>query len=151
MLKRILTIVLLLFLLLIMFVEPVYAAHNKPLNNFLDDVRGFGGYTAQEKNGELYVTAGGGRSNAVDDMNTYKKQFDKLFVQYGRTITWCTGVATITLVAVFIWLCVKNAFVASEHWILKRQTMMAMLWVGVGTALMGSTTLILLIFQNAFK
>ena len=145
--KRMIVILTAVLLLTVVFVEPVFAT-----GNFLDDVRGFGKYNFSElANGEIHVDAGLAGSTAKKDMEYWKAKFDKLFIQYGKTITFCTGVATMTLVAVFIWLCVKNAFVASEHWILKRQTMMSMLWVGVGTALMGSTTLILLIFQNAFK
>ena len=138
--------ILLVVLLCCIFAENVFATPA------IDGVQGFGGFIISEDpaTGDLTVIVSGDGATINTDRTQWIGLFDQLFAKYGKTITWATGVATITLVGVFIWLCVKSAFVASEHWILKRQTMMAMLWVGVGTALMGSTTLILLIFQNAF-
>ena len=144
MLMKRMMIIFIVVLFCFLFVDNVFASD-------MDNVHGFGGFhIGIDANGDLTVYLNGQGSTMKTDRNDYKAYFDNLFVQYGKTITWITGVATITLVAVFIFLCVKSAFVASEHWILKRQTMMAMLWVGIGTALMGSTTLILLIFQNVF-
>ena len=144
MLKKRIALVLLVIVLCLTVGETVFASG-------IDDVLGFGGFliTEDPSTGNLIVAVGGS-GNINTDRANYIGLFDQIFAKYGKTITWITGVATITLVAVFIYLCVKSAFVASEHWIIKRQTMMAMLWVGVGTALMGSTTLILIIFQNIF-
>ena len=142
--KRFFVIILLVALLFVLFTENVNAS-------YLGNIHGFGNYNVYtDTNGDIVVEIETDGTNVQSDRNHWKGKFDSLFAQYGKTITWLTGIATITLVAVFIWLCIKSAFMASEHWIIKRQTMTAMLWVGVGTALMGSTTLILLIFQNAF-
>ena len=144
--KKIMIVLIISVLAFFLFTNVVSAT-----DSYLNNVKGFGGYQIYEDgNGEIVVQVGGQGSTAVSDMKYWKSSLDDLFAQYGKTITWVTGVATATLVAVFIWLCVKSAFIASEHWIIKRQTMMAMLWVGIGTAMMGSTTLILIIFQNAF-
>lgn len=138
--KRIFVIALLAVLCCSLLALPIHATSN---------IHGFGSYYVEEVGGNLvvYIDEGG---TMTSDQTYWKDKLDLLMEQYGRTITFVTGALTITLVIVFIWLCVKSAYVASEHWILKRQTMIAMLWVGIGTALMGSTTLILILFQNAF-
>lgn len=141
--KRITIIVLVCILLSLIGLDVFASVYN---------VIGFGNYYIYQdpNNGQIIVKGQTAGSNIKNDRNKYIGQFDMLFARYGKTITWITGVATMTLVAVFVILCVKNAFMASEHWIIKRQTMTSMLWVGVGAALMGSSTLILIIFQNLF-
>ena len=139
--RKFIIIALLVILFCSLITVPITAASN---------IHGFGSYYVEENNGNLvvYIDEGG---TMAGDQAYWQDKLDLLMEQYGRTITFVTGGLTITLVIVFIWLCVKSAFVASEHWILKRQTMIALLWVGIGTGLMGSATLILILFQNAFK
>lgn len=136
--KRILLTVLIV-VMCFMIATPVFASN----------IKGFGDYYVTEVNNEIVIYIDES-NNITEDQNYWKDKLDLLMEQYGRTITFITGVLTITLVIVFIWLCVKSAFLSSEHWIMKRQTMMHLLWIGIGTAMMGSTTLILILFQNAF-
>ena len=127
--KRILLTVLIV-VMCFMIATPVLASN----------IKGFGDYYVEETpDGEIVVYIDES-NNITEDQDYWKDKLDLLMEQYGRTITFITGVLTITLVIVFIWLCVKVAFLSSEHWIMKRQAMIALLWVGIGTAMMGSAT-----------
>lgn len=126
-------------------VQPVFA---------LGDIQGFGDYTINEiKIGNtvvgMEIEVNTKDETALTDQSNLADSFTDIFIKYGKTITWATGIATITLVIIWIIQCVKLAFMAPEHWMLRRQTTMSLLWIGIATALMGSTTLILSIFQYA--
>lgn len=114
-------------------------------------IKGFGSFTIEKgPNGELIVRVNDG-TTMKDDQDFWRYSIDIIMIKYGKTLAALSGILTITLVIVFVVLCVKCSFLASEHWILKRQAMMALLWVGIGAALMGSSTLFFVLFQNILK
>lgn len=136
--KRMFAIILLVFILCAM------------VSTHVEAVKGFGHFQITIENNSIKVRV---RQNPSmeKDQEFWKYSLDVIMIKYGKVITAISGILTITLVIVFIVLCVKCSFLASEHWILKRQAMIALLWVGIGAALMGSSTLFFVLFQNMLK
>jgi len=89
--------------------------------------------------------------NISGSRNNDRKEVNHYFKQYSEAITLFGGLATITLVGVFIWHFVKLAGLGTEHWILKRSCMIGMLWSGLAAALLGSGTLTFALFYGAFQ
>lgn len=135
--KRILAIFIVV-LVCFSIVQPVFA---------LSDMQGFGNLTITEDHGSITVTVKTEDETPITDRTSMKKSFDSIFGKYGKTLAWFTGISTITLVIIWVVTCVRLAFMAGEHWMLRRQLTFSLLWIGIAAALMGSATLILTIFQ----
>lgn len=92
---------------------------------------------------------------AVENLEQTRDAQDQFFVErYGKyitVITFITGIATITMMGIFIMHIVKFAITGTEHWIVRRTAMFGMLWSAVATALLGSATLIMGLAFNVFS
>ena len=86
-----------------------------------------------------------------NNRKTDAKKLDKLLKSYKEFITLVGGVATITMVAIFITHFIKLGTLGTEHWVVKRSVMIGLLWSGLSAALLGSGTLIFAIVYNAFN
>ena len=91
-------------------------------------------------------------ANGIQSTDTKKQTaaMEKKYNKYFTVIAFITAIATITMIGIFIKHCVKFSALGTEHWMVRRNCMIGMLWSGVATALLGSATFVLAIFYNAF-
>lgn len=71
--------------------------------------------------------------------------------EYKEVITFLGGLATITMVAIFIKHFIKLGVLGTEHWAVKRSSIMGLLWSGIAAILLGSSTLVFAISYNLFN
>ena len=79
------------------------------------------------------------------------EQVDDKLSTYATSITFVGGIATITMVIIFMKHCIRLGVLGTEHWALKRNSIMALLWTGLAAALLGSATLWFAIAYNIFN
>lgn len=106
-----------------------------------------------ESNGKITVQ-GAGAISSVDADSTKTTQNTYMEERYNRYITvlaFISGIAAITMLALFIKHVITFASLGTEHWILRRKAMFGLLWSGIATALLGSATLIMGLAYNAFQ
>ncbi len=138
--KQVFIILILLVICLAMIPQKTFAS-SSGIGNFIIEWSGSGALIIRNREN---VTTG-------TEQLRLTSRFDPILERYGQTLTWISGIATIILVIVFVVLCVKCAFYSTDHWILKRQVMLGLLWVGIATAIMGSMTAFLVLFQFMFR
>lgn len=93
-------------------------------------------------------------TNTSEVENSKKQQttaMGKKFEKMNNLLTFITGIATITMLGIFIKNIIHFATLGTEHWILKRQAMFGLLWTGIATALLGSATLWMALSYGLFK
>ena len=56
-----------------------------------------------------------------------------------------------TMVAIFMKHCIKLATLGTEHWALKRNSIVGLMWSGIAAALLGGSTIFFAITYNLFK
>lgn len=78
------------------------------------------------------------------------KIIDKKLNKYKEAITFVGGIATITMVAIFMQHCVKLGVLGTEHWVLKRNSIVGLLWSGLAAALLGGMTTFFAISYHLF-
>lgn len=120
-----------------------------PMNTYSIDVSNM--VIEENSDGKLQVK----NVTPVDDANkTAKHQKNYMEERYGRYITvlaFITAIAAITMLAIFIKHIIHLAALGTEHWIVRRNAMIGLLWSGIATALLGSATLIMALAYNAFQ
>ena len=87
---------------------------------------------------------------AVGKFRDIKEISDKM-EEYKTVITFISGLATITMVAIFMKHFIKLAVLGTEHWAVKRNCIIGLLWSGIATVLLGSATTVFAISYNLFK
>lgn len=85
------------------------------------------------------------------EKNKDLSKIDKIFEKYKTAITVVGVLATITMVAIFMRHCIKLGVLGTEHWALKRNSIMSLLWSGLAAVLLGGSTLFFAIAYNLFK
>lgn len=105
---------------------------NITVNNNSISISGNGSYTPDK-----------GRQKDVEKM-------DSILEKYKEAITFVGGLATITMIVIFMKHCIKLGVLGTEHWALKRNSIMALLWYGLAAALLGGMTLVFAISYNLF-
>lgn len=106
--------------------------------------------TIKESNGAISIS-NNERYHVDDGKEKDLKQVDSKLEKYKEAITFVGGLATITMVLIFMKHCIKLGVLGTEHWALKRNSIMALLWSGLAAALLGSSTLWFAIAYNLFK
>ena len=137
--KKSVNIILILFSVLFLFL---------PLKTYAIDVSNL--YVTQN-NGTLTVKnveSVDSSKNTRDYQDTYMTD---RYNKYITVISFITAIATITMAGIFIKHIIHFASLGTEHWIVRRNAMIGLLWSGIATALLGSATLILAIAYNAFQ
>lgn len=85
------------------------------------------------------------------EKNKDLSKIDEIFEKYKTVITVVGVLATITMVAIFMRHCIKLGVLGTEHWALKRNSIMSLLWSGLAAVLLGGSTLFFAIAYNLFK
>lgn len=85
------------------------------------------------------------------EKNKDLSKIDEIFEKYKTVITVVGVLATITMVAIFMRHCIKLGVLGTEHWALKRNSIMSLLWSGLAAVLLGGSTLFFAITYNLFK
>lgn len=85
------------------------------------------------------------------EKNKDLSKIDEIFEKYKTAITVVGVLATITMVAIFMRHCIKLGVLGTEHWALKRNSIMSLLWSGLAAVLLGGSTLFFAIAYNLFK
>ena len=110
-----------------------------------------------QSNGQLTIEGAGTIINAdksINAQNEYLYGEDGKSGKMGNYITviaFITALATITMAGIFIKHVIHFASLGTEHWIVRRNSMIGLLWSAIATALLGSATLIMAISYNAFQ
>lgn len=108
----------------------------------------------------IYITQSNGtlKVKNVESVDSSKntKDYQETYMEdkYGKYITviaFITAIATITMIGIFIKHVIHFASLGTEHWVVRRNSMIGLLWSAIATMLLGSATLILAIFYNAFQ
>ena len=108
----------------------------------------------------IYITQSNGtlKVKNVESVDSSKntKDYQETYMEdkYGKYITviaFITAIATITMIGIFIKHVIHFASLGTEHWVVRRNSMIGLLWSAIATMLLGSDTLILAIFYNAFQ
>lgn len=128
---------LLVFILIISFLCPI-------VSNAINDA------TVTENGNSITVTGGEVTDIEENKKDAVNKITEKL-ESYKTTITFIGGIATMTMIVVFIRHFIKLGTLGTEHWALKRNSIMALLWSGLAAALLGASTTIFAISYNIFK
>jgi len=101
------------------------------------------------------ISVGNNFGENKDDMGKGKqndlKEVDNKLGKYRDAIIFISGLATITMVLIFMRHCIKLGVLGTEHWALKRNSIMGLLWSGLAAALLGGMTLFFAISYNLFK
>ena len=101
------------------------------------------------------ITVGNNFGENKEDIDKGKKndlkEVDNKLEKYKEAITFASGLATITMVLIFMRHCIKLGVLGTEHWALKRNSIMGLLWSGLAAALLGGMTLFFAISYNLFK
>ena len=101
------------------------------------------------------ITVGNNFGENKEDMEKGKqndlKEVDNKLGKYRDAIIFISGLATITMVLIFMRHCIKLGVLGTEHWALKRNSIMGLLWSGLAVALLGGMTLFFAISYNLFK
>ena len=101
------------------------------------------------------ITVGNNFGENKEDIDKGKKndlkEVDNKLEKYKEAITFASGLATITMVLIFMRHCIKLGVLGTEHWALKRNSIMGLLWSGLAVALLGGMTLFFAISYNLFK
>ena len=79
------------------------------------------------------------------------QEITNLLEKYKVSITFLGGLATMTMVLIFMRHFIKLGVLGTEHWALKRNSIMSLLWSGLAAALLGAATTIFAISYNLFK
>lgn len=140
--QKILSIVMILFIILSSFVRV----------NAID----VSNITISNSGGALVVknVTAGNESSTLTAQNTYLYGDDGNSGKMSNFITllsFATAIATVTMFGIFIKHVILFAGKGAEHWMLRRNEMFGLLWSGIATALLGSATLIMALSYNAFK
>ena len=85
------------------------------------------------------------------EKNKDLSKIDEIFEKYKTAITVVGVLATITMVAIFMRHCIKLGVLGTEHWALKRNSIMSLLWSGLSAVLLGGSTLFFAVAYNLFK
>lgn len=101
--------------------------------------------------GELIVDNISSVDEHTDTAEQQNKEMENRYNKYITVIGFVTAIATITMLGVFIKHVVHFASLGAEHWIVRRNAMIGLLWSGIAFALLGSATLILGLVYNAFS
>ena len=136
--KTLLPITMIIFYL-ILFSISTFAITNPKIST---DGNGAGSQLRVEGNDKYDIDTG--KSNDL-------KQVDDKLSTYATSITFVGGIATITMVIIFMKHCIRLGVLGTEHWALKRNSIMALLWTGLAAALLGSATLWFAIAYNIFN
>ena len=110
--------------------------------------------TVENTGDKLRITSGKHGSSTKYDMNNEKKETDKMGKQikkYQELAAFFGGLATITMVGIFMRHCIKLAVLGTEHWAIKRNSIMSLLWSGLAAALLGSMTTLFVITYRLFQ
>lgn len=137
--KKSVNIILILFSVLFLFL---------PLKTYAIDVSNL--YVTQN-NGTLTVKNVEGVDSSKNTRDYQDTYMTNRYNKYITVISFITAIATITMAGIFIKHIIHFASLGTEHWIVRRNAMIGLLWSGIATALLGSTTLILAIVYNAFQ
>ena len=134
------TIFVILFLFLSLFCQIQTFAISDP-----SDVKTSGNQIVVGENGENT------RYDIDKDKDKDIDQFNKKLEDYNAVITFIGGIATMTMVAIFMKHCIKLATLGTEHWALKRNSIVGLMWSGIAAALLGGSTIFFAITYNLFK
>lgn len=107
--------------------------------------------TINQTGNAITVENDGSRVNADNNRQQDVKAVTKLLENYKVSITFIGGLATMTMVLIFMKHFIKLGVLGTEHWALKRNSIMALLWSGLAAALLGAATTIFAISYNLFK
>lgn len=108
----------------------------------------------------IYITQSDGtlkvkNIESVDSTKNTRDYQDKYmedkYNKYITVIAFITAIATITMAGIFIKHVIHFASLGTEHWIVRRNAIIGLLWSAIATMLLGSATLILAIAYNAFQ
>ena len=101
------------------------------------------------------ISVGNNFGENKDDMGKGKqndlKEVDNKLGKYRDAIIFTSGLATITMVLIFMRHCIKLGVLGTEHWAIKRNSIMSLLWSGFAAALLGSMTTIFVITYKLFQ
>ena len=101
--------------------------------------------------GALNISGVGGVNQNVNTTQQQNKEMAARYDKYITVIAFISAIATITMMGVFIKHIVHFASLGAEHWIVRRNALIGLLWSGIAFTLLGSATLILGIVYNAFQ
>lgn len=132
-----------LFITLFIFITSIMPCYAIPLNKTKSGLN---------TDGRGAITVGGGGDYNISDATAdEKKEIDKKMTKFQSSILFVSGLATISMIAIFMKHCIKLGVLGTEHWVLKRNSIMALLWSGLAAALLSGMTLFFAISYNLFR
>lgn len=104
-----------------------------------------------KQDGNRIRVSNGGSYKIDSEKEKDVSKINTLLNNYKETITFIGGLATMTMIVLFMKHFIKLAVLGTEHWAIKRNSIMALLWSGLAAALLGGATTVFAISYNLFK